>query len=133
VRGDGIVIVGSGETGTRAAIALRQYGWAGPLTLIGDEPHLPYERPPLSKSALTSDVEPPPPAIPDWAQLGELRVERRVGAHVTAIDRLEHKISTREHGAFPYGRLLWRRARARAAFLSKAANMRWRCEATMTR
>jgi 3-phenylpropionate/trans-cinnamate dioxygenase ferredoxin reductase subunit len=105
VHGDGIVIVGSGETRTRDAIALRLNGWAGPLTLIGDELHLPYERPPLSKSALTSDAEPPPPAIADWDKLGERGVERLAGVHVTAIDRLEHKISTREHGAFPYGRL----------------------------
>jgi 3-phenylpropionate/trans-cinnamate dioxygenase ferredoxin reductase subunit len=106
VRLDGIVIIGSGETGTRAAIALRQNGWAGALTLIGDELHLPYERPPLSKSALTCDAEPPPPAITDCGQLSELGVERRVGVHVTAVDRLGHKISTREHGDLPYGRLL---------------------------
>ena len=45
----GVVIVGAGECGVRAAFALREAGFAGPVTLIGDEPHLPYERPPLSK------------------------------------------------------------------------------------
>nr|WP_298094014.1 FAD-dependent oxidoreductase [uncultured Shinella sp.] len=45
----GIVIIGAGEAGTRAAFALRETGFSGPVTLVGTEPHLPYERPPLSK------------------------------------------------------------------------------------
>lgn len=44
-----IVIVGAGECGTRAAFALREAGFSGTVTLVGSEPHLPYERPPLSK------------------------------------------------------------------------------------
>ncbi|MDR9771681.1 FAD-dependent oxidoreductase [Rhizobium hidalgonense] len=47
---DGIVIIGAGEAGTRAAFALRQAGYSRPVTLVGAEPHLPYERPPLSKA-----------------------------------------------------------------------------------
>ncbi|MDQ7774892.1 MAG: FAD-dependent oxidoreductase [Paracoccus aminovorans] len=46
---DSMVIIGAGECGTRAAFALREAGWTGPVTLIGAEPGLPYERPPLSK------------------------------------------------------------------------------------
>jgi 3-phenylpropionate/trans-cinnamate dioxygenase ferredoxin reductase subunit len=46
---DGIVIIGAGEAGTRAAFALREAGFSGSVTLVGTEPHLPYERPPLSK------------------------------------------------------------------------------------
>ncbi|MGQ3213068.1 MAG: NAD(P)/FAD-dependent oxidoreductase [Shinella sp.] len=46
---DGIVIIGAGEAGTRAAFAVREAGFAGAVTLVGSEPHLPYERPPLSK------------------------------------------------------------------------------------
>ncbi|WP_064694501.1 NAD(P)/FAD-dependent oxidoreductase [Rhizobium aegyptiacum] len=46
---DGIVIIGAGECGTRAAFALREAGYRGSVTLVGAEPHLPYERPPLSK------------------------------------------------------------------------------------
>ncbi|EJJ29871.1 NAD(P)/FAD-dependent oxidoreductase [Rhizobium sp. CF142] len=45
----GIVIIGAGECGTRAAFALREAGYSGSITLAGAEPHLPYERPPLSK------------------------------------------------------------------------------------
>jgi 3-phenylpropionate/trans-cinnamate dioxygenase ferredoxin reductase subunit len=46
----GIVIIGAGECGARAAFALRNYGYEEPITLIGSEAHPPYERPPLSKS-----------------------------------------------------------------------------------
>ncbi|WP_429814398.1 NAD(P)/FAD-dependent oxidoreductase [Ensifer sp. B1-9] len=46
---NGIVIIGAGESGTRAAFALRETGFTGCVTLVGTEPHLPYERPPLSK------------------------------------------------------------------------------------
>ena len=51
----GIVIVGAGETGGRTALFLRELGYAGPVTLVGSEAHLPYERPPLSKDALVGD------------------------------------------------------------------------------
>ena len=45
-----IVIAGAGECGTRAAFALREEGWDGPVILAGAEPSPPYERPPLSKT-----------------------------------------------------------------------------------
>ena len=47
-----IVIVGASLAGLRAAEALRERGFAGSLTIIGDEPHEPYDRPPLSKQVL---------------------------------------------------------------------------------
>ena len=54
--GSGMVIIGAGECGGRAAFALREHGYEGPVTLIGEEQHHPYERPPLSKDALTMAV-----------------------------------------------------------------------------
>ena len=51
----GMVIVGAGEAGTRAALALREAGYDGPVTLIGSEAHAPYERPPLSKDYLSGE------------------------------------------------------------------------------
>ena len=50
MRGEAMVIVGAGECGGRAAQALREQGYRRPVTLIGEEPHAPYERPPLSKA-----------------------------------------------------------------------------------
>jgi NADPH-dependent 2,4-dienoyl-CoA reductase/sulfur reductase-like enzyme len=57
-----VVIVGAGQAGGRAAEALRAAGHVGPITLIGEEAHLPYERPQLSKSILL-DSEPNPTFI----------------------------------------------------------------------
>ena len=53
------VIVGTGHAGGRAAEAMRKHGFDGRVVLIGTEPHLPHERPPLSKGALlgTQDYE----------------------------------------------------------------------------
>ena len=50
-----VVVVGTGHGGVQTGNALRRAGWAGPITLVGAEPHLPYQRPPLSKSC--ADVE----------------------------------------------------------------------------
>jgi NADPH-dependent 2,4-dienoyl-CoA reductase/sulfur reductase-like enzyme len=53
----GVVVVGGGLGGLRAAESLRSNGYAGPVTVVGDEPHLPYNRPPLSKEALRGGVD----------------------------------------------------------------------------
>jgi len=100
----GIVIVGAGECGTRAAFALREAGHDGPITLIGDEPHLPYERPPLSKAALGGDTV-VPKLIADEARLQESGIEHRRGVRVTGIDRTERRLST-DSGALSYDKLL---------------------------
>ena len=55
-----IVIVGAGEAGARAALALRENGFSGTIALVGEEVHLPYERPPLAKAALIDSDVPPP-------------------------------------------------------------------------
>ena len=45
----GVLIIGAGQAGVQTAEALRSGGYAGPLTVLGEEPHPPYRRPPLSK------------------------------------------------------------------------------------
>ncbi|MCB1431748.1 MAG: FAD-dependent oxidoreductase, partial [Alphaproteobacteria bacterium] len=52
-----VVIVGAGQASLSCAAKLRALGFAGPITLIGDEPHLPYQRPPLSKKYLTGEMD----------------------------------------------------------------------------
>jgi 3-phenylpropionate/trans-cinnamate dioxygenase ferredoxin reductase subunit len=100
----GIVIVGAGECGTRAAFALREAGHDGPITLIGDEPHLPYERPPLSKAGLGGDAV-VPKLIADEARLRDSGIEHRRGVRVTAIDRGAWRLSTGS-GTLSYDKLL---------------------------
>lgn len=52
-----VVIVGAGQAGSALAVRLRALGHDGPVTLLGDEPALPYQRPPLSKKYLMGEME----------------------------------------------------------------------------
>src|SRR5688500_14844364 len=82
----GAVIIGAGECGARAAFALREEGYAGAVTLIGAERHLPYERPPLSKDAIAGDV----PGIKTIAEAGRFKdagIRLTLSTEVVSIDR----------------------------------------------
>jgi NADPH-dependent 2,4-dienoyl-CoA reductase/sulfur reductase-like enzyme len=79
-----IIIVGASLAGLRAAEALREEGFRGSLTIIGDEPHEPYDRPPLSKQVLAGR------ARPDGTKLPRMRAvdaEWRLGVAATGLDR----------------------------------------------
>jgi 3-phenylpropionate/trans-cinnamate dioxygenase ferredoxin reductase component len=102
----GIVIVGAGEAGARAALVLREQGWDGAVILIGEEVHHPYERPPLSKAALTAEAEQGPPIIADGARLADLKIDRLAGVRALAIQRDQRRLKTRERGDIPYELLL---------------------------
>ncbi len=82
-----VVIVGAGQAGARCAEALRALGHAGPVTLIGDEPEEPYERPPLSKSLLAGKTALDDARVLARGWYGAHAVELRLGAAVRAIDR----------------------------------------------
>ena len=101
----GMVIIGAGECGGRAALALRDLGYQGPVTLVGDEPHLPYERPPLSKDAMTGET----PAIKSIAT-DELFAERSIhhihSVRAVAIDRAAHVVRLSDGSSLPYEKLL---------------------------
>jgi 3-phenylpropionate/trans-cinnamate dioxygenase ferredoxin reductase subunit len=98
------VIVGAGECGARAAFALRDGGFTGAITLIGSEPHLPYERPPLSKDALVAGAGPKLVAEPDrYAQSG---IEVLSGRTVTAIDRSRKQVVLDDGAVLAYDKLL---------------------------
>src|SRR5260370_376315 len=79
-----IVIVGASLAGLNAAETLRAEGFRGPLTLIGDEPYLPYDRPPLSKSVLTGSVPADHTMLPQRETLAD--VEWRLGMAWTGLD-----------------------------------------------
>jgi len=53
----GVLIVGGGRTAMQLAISLRELGWQEPVTIAGDEPSAPYQRPPLSKAFLSGNAE----------------------------------------------------------------------------
>ncbi|MCW7984917.1 ferredoxin reductase [Streptomyces platensis subsp. clarensis] len=81
-----IAVVGASAAGLAAAEALRRGGWRGPLTLIGDEPHLPYDRPPLSKQLLHGAWEPDRVLLRTEEQLAPLGLDLRLGTRATGLD-----------------------------------------------
>ncbi|OAP36396.1 ferredoxin reductase [Sinorhizobium glycinis] len=99
-----IVIVGAGECGARAAFALREKRFEGGITLIGAEPHLPYERPPLSKDGLAGAE--PPKYIAGPERYEEARITVLTGVPVEAIDRRQRAVRLADGRAIHYGRLL---------------------------
>ena len=101
-----MVIVGAGEAGARAATALREEGWDGPITLIGGEVHPPYERPPLSKAALLAEAEPVATTVLDHDRAAALGIELVLGTEVTAIDRAARAVALADGRSLPYSRLL---------------------------
>ena len=101
-----IVIAGAGQAGGRAAEALRSAGFRGSITVIGEEKHLPYERPQLSKELLTAPDAPVAylKTAADWA--GLLDVTMVTGAAVVACDAGRQAVATSDGKVFGYDRLL---------------------------
>jgi len=98
-----IVIVGASLAGLRAAEALREQGFNGSLTIIGDEPHEPYDRPPLSKQVLKGWV----PA--DHTKLPRLRrvdADWRLGVAAVGLDRFNHIVKLANGDEVAYDRML---------------------------
>ena len=81
-----VTIVGASLAGLNAAEALRRDGFDGPVTLIGAESRLPYDRPPLSKQVLAGDWEPERAALTDSDELASDEIEARLGLRATALD-----------------------------------------------
>jgi 3-phenylpropionate/trans-cinnamate dioxygenase ferredoxin reductase component len=102
----GIVIVGAGEAGTRAAITLRAEGFADAVTLIGDERHAPYERPPLSKATIVSQGPATLPAIGDATALADLNIAHLTSLTVASIDKAKRAIALSDGRKLTYDKLL---------------------------
>jgi 3-phenylpropionate/trans-cinnamate dioxygenase ferredoxin reductase subunit len=102
----GMVIVGAGECGARAALTLRERGYAGPVTLVGAERHHPYERPPLSK-ALARDGGPlTPKTIVSREGLEEAGVTFLAPAEAVGIERAERRVRLADSASIAYDKLL---------------------------
>ncbi|NEA12068.1 FAD-dependent oxidoreductase, partial [Streptomyces sp. SID10692] len=96
-----VVIVGAGMAGVQSAVALREAGFAGPVTLIGAEPHQPYDRPPLSKAVLLGEAEHSAFDVDFEA----LDITLRLGLDVTALRAADRVLDTAE-GPVPYDALI---------------------------
>lgn len=102
-----VVIVGAGHGGAQTAVALRQRGFEGSVALVGEEPELPYERPPLSKEYLARDktfdrilIRP----ASFWAEKGIVTL---TGRRVERVDPISRTLSLSNGGVLTYGRLVW--------------------------
>lgn len=100
----GIIIVGAGHGGSQAAISLRQEGYDGTITLVGDEPEFPYHRPPLSKAFLKGNEDRLQPLRGD-AVYADNAIDYRPGTTVRAID-LAGKRCHLDHGDLPFRALI---------------------------
>ncbi|MFD9214450.1 NAD(P)/FAD-dependent oxidoreductase [Streptomyces sp. NPDC059544] len=98
-----IVVVGASLAGLRAAEALREEGFTGSLTIIGDEPYEPYDRPPLSKQVLKGWVPADHTKLP---RLREVDAEWRLGVAATGLDRAAKQVRLADGRQVPYDRLL---------------------------
>ncbi|ATU95230.1 NAD(P)/FAD-dependent oxidoreductase [Phyllobacterium zundukense] len=116
-----IVIVGAGECGARAAFALREKGFGGEITLIGAEPHLPYERPPLSKEGLACGGAPKYVAGPE--RYDDAQITVLIGVPVEAIDRRRKAVRLADGRAIDYDRLLLATGARPRALLSVSGNI----------
>ena len=81
-----VVVVGASIGGLTAAETLRQEGYSGEIVLVGDEAHLPYNRPPLSKQILAREWEPSDAAIRTADELDALDIHMLTGRAATGLD-----------------------------------------------
>lgn len=100
-----IVIVGASLAGLRAAQALRDEGFDGELTIVGSEPHWPYDRPPLSKQVLLGEWNLEKTRLEEPAGLQELG-EWRLGLRASGLDARGRRLLLEDGGSLPFDRLL---------------------------
>jgi 3-phenylpropionate/trans-cinnamate dioxygenase ferredoxin reductase subunit len=103
---DNIVIVGTGQAGGWAAQTLRKEGYAGKVVLIGDEPHIPYERPPLSKAVLSGEASADSTHLIKREAFDQLTLDWRPGVRVTTIDRAAKRLSLSAGEHLAYDKLI---------------------------
>ncbi len=103
---DGFVLIGAGMAGAKTAESLRKQGFDGRITLIGDEPHRPYERPPLSKDYLAGRAAFDHAYVhgPDW--YAEQRIDLRLRTRATHIDRSARQVQLSDGDRLDYDKLL---------------------------
>jgi 3-phenylpropionate/trans-cinnamate dioxygenase ferredoxin reductase subunit len=101
-----IVIIGAGQAGGWVAKTLRAEGYADRITLVGDEPHPPHERPPLSKAVLAGAAAPESTHLLKAEDFAKLGLDFRPGTRVTGIDRAAKRVAIESGEAIGYDRLV---------------------------
>ena len=106
VSGGHVVIVGAGHAGGTAAALLRQYGHEGPITLIGEEPIPPYQRPPLSKAWLKGEADADSLALKPLEFYGENRIDFRPSVSAKALSRGAKAVALSDGSTVSYDTLI---------------------------
>jgi 3-phenylpropionate/trans-cinnamate dioxygenase ferredoxin reductase subunit len=101
-----IVIIGAGQAGAQAVATLRAEGFAGAITMIGDEAYAPYQRPPLSKTYLMGTMDRDRLFLKPDAFYTEAKCELMLGVTVTSIDRAAKSVALSDGRALSYDKLL---------------------------
>ena len=104
--GPGTVIVGTGQAGFQTAASLRSEGYEEPITLIGEEPHIPYQRPPLSKGFPLGQQDFESIQLRPGRFYQDHHIDLLAGKRVTAIDRNERQVRLESGARIPYERLV---------------------------
>src|SRR5215469_18210731 len=101
-----VVILGAGHAGGSAAAALRHFGHTGPIALVGEEPLLPYQRPPLSKAWLKGEADEEELQLRPPSFYAENNIAVRLGITATRIDRGARQVSLSDGEVLPYDALI---------------------------
>lgn len=101
-----IVIIGGGQAGAQAIASLRQFGYAGAITLVGDETALPYQRPPLSKAYMKGELAEDRLYFKPTSWYDDNKVETLLSQRVEKIDRSAREVRLEHGGHLPYDALI---------------------------
>jgi 3-phenylpropionate/trans-cinnamate dioxygenase ferredoxin reductase subunit len=101
--GESVVIVGASLAGLRTAQGLREWGFQGPITLIGSENGLPYDRPPLSKQVLAGKQSRAEIELTSAAELEDLDIAYRSGTRAASLDPVRRRIELADGESLEYG------------------------------
>lgn len=102
-----VLIVGAGHGGAQAAIMLRQQKFEGTIAIVGEEPEIPYERPPLSKEYFAGEKPFERILIRPAKFWDERQIVMLLGNRVTAVDPVGHNVTTEAGETIGYGKLIW--------------------------
>ncbi|OWQ95310.1 NAD(P)/FAD-dependent oxidoreductase [Sphingopyxis witflariensis] len=102
-----VVIVGAGHGGAQVAVMLRTQKFEGSIAIIGDEPELPYERPPLSKEYFAGEKEFERIQLRPAKYWDEREVTMLLNTRVVAVDSVGHHVTTEAGETIGYGKLVW--------------------------
>lgn len=103
---ESVVIAGAGHAAGELATSLRQQGWAGSIIMAGEETHLPYQRPPLSKGLLAGEAEIESLYLKPRETYEKANVEMLLGVRVERIDRASKSVSLSDGRTLTYTRLV---------------------------